>query len=64
MLPPYHRLDVSLERSFTVGLAEVIAQLSVINAYDRANIFYLDIFTLQRVNQLPVIPSLGLKVSV
>ena len=64
VLPSYHRLDVSLERSFTVGLAEVIAQLSVINAYDRANIFYLDIFTLERANQLPVIPSLGLKVSV
>ena len=64
VLPPYHRLDLSLERSFTVGMAEVVAQLSVINAYDRANIFYLDIFTLQRADQLPLIPSLGLKASI
>ncbi len=64
VLPSYHRLDVSLERVFTLGAAEVVAQLSVINAYDRANIFYLDVFTLQRADQLPLIPSLGLKVSV
>ena len=64
VLPSYHRLDVSLERAFMVGPAELVAQLSVINAYDRANLFYLDIFTLQRANQLPLIPSLGLKVTV
>ena len=64
VLPAYHRLDVSLERSFSMGPAQVVAQLSAINAYDRANIFYLDIFTLQRADQLPFIPALGLKVSV
>ena len=63
VLPPYHRLDMSLERSFSMEFAEVVVQLSVINAYNRANIFYLDIFTLQRADQLPLIPSLGLKAS-
>ena len=64
ILPPYHRLDVSVEKAFSVGGAEAVAQFSAINVYDRANIFYLDIFTLQRADQLPLIPSLSLKVSV
>lgn len=61
VLPTYHRLDASLERSFALGgHVRLTAQASVVNAYDRPNIFYLDTFTLQRVNQLPVTPSLGL----
>jgi hypothetical protein len=64
-LPDYHRLDVSLERRFKIGKRlSVLAQGGVINAYDRNNIFYLDLFTLERVNQLPLIPSFGLKVEV
>lgn len=63
VLPAYHRLDLSLERTFDFASGDVTAQLSVINAYDRANIFYLDIFTLQRADQLPLIPSLGLRAS-
>ena len=64
VLPTYHRLDISLERTFTVGATRLTAQASVINVYDRANIFYLDVFTLQRADQLPIIPALGLKVDV
>lgn len=62
-LPTYHRLDVSLQRSFTLGAAMVTAQGTLINAYDRPNIFYLDVFTLQRADQLPVVPTVGLKVA-
>lgn len=62
-LPTYHRLDISLERRFQIGSAAVSLQGSLINAYDRRNIFYLDVFTLQRADQLPLVPSLGLKVS-
>lgn len=61
ILPTYHRLDASLERSFALGSSvELAAQVSVVNAYNRPNIFYLDTFTLQRVDQLPLTPSLGL----
>jgi hypothetical protein len=60
-LPTYHRLDVSLERAFTLGRTRITAQGSLINAYDRANIFYLDVFTQRRADQLPLIPTLGLK---
>ncbi len=63
VLPAYHRLDVSLARTFRVGRVSVAAQASVINAYDRRNLFYLDVFTLRRVDQLPWVPSLGLEVS-
>ena len=64
VLPTYHRLDVSAERIFLLGRTRTTLQVSVINLYDRDNIFYLDVFTLQRANQLPLLPSLGLKVDV
>ncbi len=62
LLPAYHRLVVSVARTFSVGSAEVTLQGSLINAYDRNNLFYIDVFTLRRVDQLPLIPSLGLSV--
>ena len=61
LLPTYHRLDVSVERTFSLGRADLVVQASMINAYDRRNLFYLDVFTLRRVDQLPLIPSFGLK---
>jgi len=62
VLPTYHRLDLSAERTFRTGRTKTTVQASLINAYDRTNIFYLDIFTLQRADQLPIIPSFGIKV--
>ncbi len=64
VLPTYHRLDLSLERTFEVRGAALTLQGSLINTYDRANIFYLDVFTLRRADQLPFIPSIGLKIAV
>ncbi len=64
-LPTYHRLDVSLGRSFdlTSGLS-IETKAGAINTYDRSNIFYFDIDTLQRVDQSPVLPYLSLRVQV
>ena len=62
LLPAYHRLDVSIDRTFDLGRARVTVLGSVMNVYDRRNLFYLDVFTLRRVDQLPVLPSLGIKV--
>ncbi|MGI9174098.1 MAG: TonB-dependent receptor [Rhodothermales bacterium] len=62
VLPAYHRLDLSLARTFDLGRTAITIQGSVINVYDRRNIFYFDIFTLERINQLPRIPSLSLKI--
>jgi hypothetical protein len=33
--------------------------LSVTNAYDRPNIFYFDRLNYERVNQLPILPTLS-----
>jgi len=62
LLPTYHRLDLSVDRSFDLEPARITVQGSIINLYDRNNIFYLDVFTLQRVDQLPIVPSFGVKV--
>lgn len=64
-LPTFHRLDLSADRTFALrpGL-DLTVQGSLINAYDRRNLFYYDTFTLRRVDQLPLIPSFGLKLAV
>ena len=36
-------------------------QLGAINVYDRANLFYYDLYTFQHVDQFPFIPYLALK---
>ena len=42
----------------------MLLNAGVINSYDRDNLFYFDLFTLGRVNQLPLVPSFGLKLEV
>lgn len=59
-LSTYHRLDASLKKRFDFGKntnLEVI--LSVTNVYNRENIFFVDRISNSRVNQLPILPSLG-----
>jgi len=61
-LPTYHRLDVTIEKEVDLSNGVHLSALAgVINGYDRQNLFYLDVFTLRRVDQLPVIPTFGLK---
>ncbi|MEM6285752.1 MAG: carboxypeptidase regulatory-like domain-containing protein [Bacteroidota bacterium] len=62
--PSYHRLDVSVERAIRIGRAEAVLQASVVNATDRANVFYYDALRDERVDQLPLLPSLGLRVEI
>jgi hypothetical protein len=64
-LPAYHRLDVSLSRSFALSSRLALdAEVGAINVYDRPNIFYYDADTLQRVDQSPLLPYFSLKLSV
>lgn len=59
-LPYYHRLDLSLKKSFAIGKnSNIEITASVINAYNRSNVFYVDRVTFERVDQLPILPSLG-----
>lgn len=55
-LPVVHRLDVSLERELDLSFGELRVQAGVINAYDRRNMFYYDLFTGRRLDQLPLAP--------
>ncbi len=60
-LPDYHRLDLSVKRTFIFSKrSKLEATLSVTNAYDRDNIFFFDRISFDRVDQLPVLPSVGL----
>ncbi len=61
-LPDYHRLDISLKKTFEISREvsfEVLA--SVTNVYNRDNIFYFDRIRYTRVDQLPILPSLTAK---
>lgn len=61
-LPTYHRLDVSASYEVPFRGGALTVQGGVINAYDRANLFYFDVFRLRRVDQLPLVPYLSFKV--
>jgi hypothetical protein len=65
VLPTYHRLDITIQKKILLphGVA-LSGMLGVINVYDRMNLFYLDVFTLRRVNQLPFVPTFGLKMDI
>ncbi|MEO0731732.1 MAG: TonB-dependent receptor [Bacteroidota bacterium] len=59
-LSDFHRLDLSLQRTFSFGGdARLEITANVTNAYNRENIFYVDRVSNERVNQLPILPSLG-----
>ena len=63
-LPTYHRLDLDAKRKFFFSEHTTLeVDLSVTNVYNRANVFYVDLITSEVVNQLPILPSLGLTLS-
>ena len=60
-LPWYHRLDISLQKTWNFrkgGSLEL--NLGLMNVYNRRNVFYVDRITMARVDQLPVLPTVGL----
>lgn len=58
-LPFYHRLDFSVKRSFEIGSTTLEAIIGVTNVYNRDNVFFIDRLNYEVVNQLPILPSLG-----
>lgn len=63
-LPWYHRLDVTIKRTFSFyenTKLEVAAGAT--NVYNRANVFYFDRVQYKRVNQLPILPTLSVSMS-
>ena len=69
-LPYYHRLDASIKKVWKLKSKKVAhktnefsAIFSVTNIYNRNNIFYFDRVAYQRVNQLPVLPTVSVSYS-
>ncbi len=61
-MPYYHRLDVSAKKTFKFENGTSLEiNADVVNAYNRQNIFYFDRITSTRVDQLPFLPSVGLR---
>lgn len=59
-LPVYHRLDASIKYIIEFSKKSSLEVTgSITNAYNRDNIFYFDRVEYERVNQLPIIPSIG-----
>ena len=61
-LPVYHRLDISMNRKFHFKIADVTIGASIVNVYNRKNIYYFDKDTGEKVYMLPFLPSASIKV--
>ncbi|MEZ5045702.1 MAG: TonB-dependent receptor [Chitinophagaceae bacterium] len=59
-LSPYHRIDLSMKKSFALKSSTVELSASLSNAYNQKNIFYIDRIRNTRIYQLPIFPSIGL----
>lgn len=60
-LPVFHRMDFSLDRTFTFPSVKIIMQVGVINIYDQSNIFYYDVYTQRQIDQLRFAPYISVK---
>jgi hypothetical protein len=65
-LPTIHRLDVTVERAFRFSDSgpKFNLQAGAINLYDQSNIFYYDVFTQRRLNQLSFVPYLTMQMEI
>lgn len=63
-LPTFHRMDVSLSKkmNFKKNTSLTITAAAT-NVYNRENIFYFDRSRFTRINQLPIIPTVGINLS-
>ena len=67
--PPYHRLDVSVRRTFHPDWGSVTPYLDVLNVYNRKNVlfYFFDLGaqppTRSGVSMLPLLPTVGVEVS-
>jgi len=60
-LPYYSRLDVNLKKKFDLGrYTKFEISASITNALNQQNIFYFDRVSYKRIDQLPLMPSMGM----
>jgi hypothetical protein len=60
--PTYARTDVWMEKKIERGRQVTTLRAGIINVFNRQNLFYYDLFEFRRVDQLPITPSLGVKI--
>ena len=59
-LPNYHRFDISAKRTFDFKRNQKLEiNAGATNILNRANIFYFDRLNFRRVDQLPIMPTIG-----
>lgn len=63
-LPEYHRLDFNISKKFTFDFMKMTLDFSVLNVYNRENMFYFERDTGERVNMLPVLATGTIKVEI
>lgn len=59
--PTYSRFDLWIERRVDRGRTIATLRAGALNLLNRKNLFYYDLFTFSRVDQLPFLPSVGFK---
>ncbi len=60
-LPDFHRLDIGVKYKYNWSQRFILEiSAGATNVYNRKNIFYVNRFTFQRINQLPFLPNLNL----
>ena len=60
-LPDYHRLDFGINKVFDFNTFSLETSLNFVNVYDRKNIFYFDRETGERINMLPFLTTMTIK---
>ena len=58
-LPTYHRLDASLKYATKLEFGAFELTFGATNIYNRENIFFYDRVAAERVNQLPIMPTIS-----
>lgn len=59
-LPFYHRLDVNIKKTIKFKNKTALEiNAGATNLYNRANVFYIDRITGERIDQLPFLPTVG-----
>jgi hypothetical protein len=63
-LPDYHRFDIGIKYKYNYSEKTTIeVNAGATNIYNRENIFYVDRFTFNRINQLPIMPSINISLT-
>lgn len=63
-MPYYHRFDFTAKRRWVIANEILLeANVTLVNVYDRDNIFYFDRISFTPVYQLPILPTFGLTIN-